>query len=76
MDDGVARKGQTLPVVIIISLGALLFFFATPLLFDAAGIGASQTSGFMVFFIRLFPFLLAVVVIARWWRSVSQGARV
>lgn len=68
------KRGQAGFVFFIITILALIvLIFASPILFAAVNIGASQTGTATAFFIRLFPWVIIIVAIAVGYRLVFGG---
>lgn len=68
------KRGQAGFVFLVITvLTLLIFIFASPILFAAVGIGAASTGTATGFVIRLFPWVILIILIAVGYRLIIGG---
>lgn len=70
------KKGQVFVGLIVVLLGILILIFAAPILFSFVSLGVSQTGTASGFVIRLFPFVLFLILLFFGWKLISSGGDV
>jgi len=67
------KTGQVFIAVILLSLGFIMFILAAPLLFEIIGVGVAGTGTATSFFMRAYPFVIAIILIGIFLKIISSG---